>query len=81
MQFAEHPPTAKGPAEIFTGDVWFDVIHAWRQAVADQGQHGPLLPRGTDLLAPPRPGQALHVVSGVGLVGTRDGVVFEAHPG
>ncbi|GAA3392281.1 hypothetical protein GCM10020369_53380 [Cryptosporangium minutisporangium] len=26
-------------------------------------------------------GQALHVVSGIALIGTRDGAVFEAHPG
>jgi len=26
-------------------------------------------------------GQALHIVSGVALIGTRDGTVFEAHPG
>ncbi|CAM5574399.1 cupin [Streptomyces canarius] len=26
-------------------------------------------------------GQTLHVVSGIALIGTRDGTVFEAHPG
>ena len=26
MQILPKPPTAKGPAEWFTGDVWFDVI-------------------------------------------------------
>jgi quercetin dioxygenase-like cupin family protein len=26
-------------------------------------------------------GQTLHVVSGVALIGTRDGVIIEAHPG
>ena len=28
MEIFTQPPTAKGPAETFTGDVWVDLIHA-----------------------------------------------------
>jgi len=28
MEIFTPPPTAKGPAETFTGDVWGDLIHA-----------------------------------------------------
>jgi quercetin dioxygenase-like cupin family protein len=28
MKFVDPRATAKGPTEWFTGDVWFDVIHA-----------------------------------------------------
>ena len=28
MEIFTRPPTVKGPAETFTGDVWVDLIHA-----------------------------------------------------
>jgi len=28
MEIFTQPPTTKGPAETFTGDVWVDLIHA-----------------------------------------------------
>lgn len=27
MELLKQPPTTKAPAQMFTGDVWFDVIH------------------------------------------------------
>ncbi|MGC5016533.1 hypothetical protein ACLQ2R_37695 [Streptosporangium sp. DT93] len=27
MQLITQPPTSKAPAEMFTGDAWWDVIH------------------------------------------------------
>ena len=31
MEFIDPVPTGKGPAEWFTGDVWFDVIYAGKE--------------------------------------------------
>ncbi|MFC8654313.1 hypothetical protein ACFUCT_03755 [Streptomyces parvus] len=31
MEFVERRPTTKAPAEWFTGDVWFDVVHAGQE--------------------------------------------------
>ncbi|MFC9454495.1 hypothetical protein [Streptomyces sp. NPDC056983] len=28
MEIFRHPPTAKGPAATFTGEVWVDLIHS-----------------------------------------------------
>ena len=28
MEIFTQPPTIKGPAETFTGDVWVDLVHA-----------------------------------------------------
>lgn len=81
MEFAEHPPTAQGPAEIFTGDVWFDVIHAGVEPSRVRVNMVRFSPGARTYWHHHILGQALHVVSGIALVGTRDGVIFEAHPG
>lgn len=31
MELVKQQPTAKAPTEWFTGDVWFDVVHAGRE--------------------------------------------------
>jgi quercetin dioxygenase-like cupin family protein len=74
-------PTAKGPAQTFTGDVYVTRI---------AGPQGPS--RLTAALVRFTPGarsnwhshdvgQTLHGVEGVGFVGTRDGKVVRIHPG
>ncbi|MEV4286004.1 hypothetical protein AB0K40_10925 [Nonomuraea bangladeshensis] len=40
MRLIEQPPTSEAPAEVFTGDVWWDVIHrgdetSWLEHVSD----------------------------------------------
>ncbi|MFF3714015.1 cupin domain-containing protein [Streptomyces phaeochromogenes] len=39
MEILKQPPTIKGPADMFAGDVWFDVIHRgeahWHGAAPD----------------------------------------------
>ena len=81
MEILNRPPTAKGPAATFTGDVWVDGVYA-----------GPT--RGQARLSVVRfasgarshwhfhrLGQVLHILDGVALLGSRDGTVIEAHPG
>jgi quercetin dioxygenase-like cupin family protein len=74
-------PTAKGPATLFTGDVWFDVV------VREQDY--PHMRVNTVRFAPgartawhchPR-GQTLYVTEGRGLVQSRRGAIVEICPG
>lgn len=71
------PPTTKGPADTFTGDVWVDLIHA-----------GParlnivrFAPGARSHWHSHRLGQTLHILEGIALLGSRDGTVIEARPG
>jgi hypothetical protein len=36
MEILTQPPTTKGPAKTFTGEVWVDLIHAGPQRSANQ---------------------------------------------
>lgn len=81
MEFVDPTPTGTGPAEWFTGDVWFDVIHAGAEPSRVRMNLVRFAPGARTFWHHHVLGQTLHVVSGVALVGTRDGVVFEAHPG
>jgi quercetin dioxygenase-like cupin family protein len=81
MEFIDPTPTAKGPAEWFTGDVWFDVIYAGREPSRTRTNMVRFAPGARTFWHNHVLGQTLHVVAGTALVGTRDGIVFEAHPG
>ncbi|MBX3193798.1 MAG: cupin domain-containing protein [Microbacteriaceae bacterium] len=82
MNIEPTPPTGKGPAEWFTGDVWIEQIVAPKV----DGQRGNL---GRVRFAPGARtawhshdlGQTLHITEGTALLGTRDGQVIEARPG
>ena len=81
MERRPKPPTAKGPADWFTGDVWIDAI------VSAQG--GSQLNVGAVHFAPGARtawhshagGQTLYVTEGRGLVQSRGQDVVELHPG
>jgi quercetin dioxygenase-like cupin family protein len=81
MHLLEPQPTVKAPAEMFSGDVWFNVLY--------KGD-GPSRARLNIVRFSPGArtnwhshvlGQTLHVVAGVALIGTRDGTIIETHPG
>src|SRR3954451_9032344 len=94
MELLKQPPTAKGPAEWFTGDVWFDVIYRGEEPSFPLDR-----PTPTDLPAGARAnmvrfapgartawhshglGQTLYIVEGVALIQSRGGELVEAHPG
>ena len=81
MELKPVNPTAKGPAQWFTGDVYVTPIHTGtepsRMTVAlvrfSPGAHTNWHRHAV--------GQTLHVTEGVGLVGTRDGSVVRVRAG
>ena len=56
MELQPKQPSTKGPAEMFTGDVYFDVIAKGRGTLANAGQHRTLRTVRTHRLAHPRRG-------------------------
>ncbi len=81
MRLVEHTATAKAPADWFTGDVWWDVIHGGHEPSRMRVNLVRFAPGARTNWHTHAMGQTLHVVSGVALVGTRDGTIIEAHPG
>ncbi|MFC7877767.1 cupin domain-containing protein [Isoptericola sp. NPDC057391] len=82
MKKLPRPATTKNPPEQFTGDVWLDPIATPQEG--DQRMVVALVrfaPAARTAWHSHARGQTLHVVSGVALVGTRDGVVAEVRPG
>lgn len=81
MQLTAIKPTAKGPADRFTGDVYVTPISS--------PQAPPYLASGIVHFAPAartnwhvhRTGQTLHVLEGIALIGTRDGTIVRARAG
>jgi quercetin dioxygenase-like cupin family protein len=74
-------PSTKGPAQIFTGDVWFDQIVPMdgpQQGRCNAVHFGPGARTAWHSHAN---GQLLHVTEGVGLTGTRNGEVVVIRPG
>lgn len=81
MEFSTPQPTGKGPAEWFTGNVWFDVIHAGSAPSRMRANMVCFSPGAHTFWHRHVMGQTLHITAGTALVGTRDGRIFEAHPG
>ncbi|GAA1373666.1 (R)-mandelonitrile lyase [Streptomyces beijiangensis] len=81
MELVKKQPTVKAPADWFTGDVWFDVIHAGQEPSRMRANMVRFSPGAHTNWHSHAVGQTLHVVAGVALIGTRDGTVLEAHPG
>ncbi|MFD9540119.1 cupin domain-containing protein [Streptomyces sp. NPDC060022] len=81
MELVKQQPTTKAPAEWFTGDVWFDVVQAGREPSRMRANMVRFAPGAHTAWHHHAVGQTLHIVSGVALIGTRDGTVIEARPG
>ncbi|MFK0193975.1 cupin domain-containing protein [Kitasatospora sp. NPDC090308] len=81
MEFVSPGPTSKGPRERFNGDVWFDAIRVGQEPSRLCASMVRFAPGARTAWHHHAVGQTLHVVAGVALIGTRDGTVFEAHPG
>ncbi|MGZ4716688.1 MAG: (R)-mandelonitrile lyase [Acidimicrobiales bacterium] len=81
MELLTRQASVKGPAEMFTGDVWFDVIA--------KGEAPSRLRVNTVHFAPCARtawhvhalGQTLCVTEGIGYVQARGGELIEMHPG
>ena len=81
MELVKKQPTTKAPSDWFTGDVWFDVIHAGQEPSRMRANQVRFSPAARTHWHSHIVGQALHVTSGIALIGTRDGTILEAHPG
>ena len=74
-------PTAKAPASNFTGDVYVTPIHKGDVPSRLTAVHVRFTPAARTHWHSHEVGQTLHVMDGVGLVGTRDGEVVWVRAG
>jgi quercetin dioxygenase-like cupin family protein len=74
-------PSTAGPAEMFTGDVWFDVIAAGEAPSRLRVNLVRFAPGARTAWHRHANGQTLHVTDGRGLVQARDGEILEIRPG
>jgi quercetin dioxygenase-like cupin family protein len=81
VEILKKAPTGKGPAEWFTGDVWFDVILRGEQPSRMRVNSVHFAPCARTAWHRHAVGQTLHVTEGLGLVQARGGKVIEVRPG
>ncbi|MEV7225870.1 cupin domain-containing protein [Polymorphospora sp. NPDC051019] len=81
MRILTRQPTVKGPAEMFTGDVWFDVIVKGEEPSRIRVNTVRFAPGARTAWHRHAVGQTLHVADGVGLVQARGGTVIAVRPG
>jgi quercetin dioxygenase-like cupin family protein len=81
MELLPKRPTTKGPAQMFTGDVWFDVIARGEAPSRVRVNTVRFAPRARTAWHSHSMGQTLHVTDGVGLIQSRGGEVLEIRPG
>ena len=80
MEIFHRPPTVKGPAATFTGDVWVDGVYAGPSLGQARLAVVRFAPCARSHWHSHRLGQVLHILDGIALLGSRDGSVIEAHP-
>src|SRR5205085_4489318 len=73
--------STKGPAERFTGDVWFDVIARGEEPSRLRVNAVRFAPGARTAWHAHAMGQTLHVTEGSGLVQSRDGEIVAMRPG
>lgn len=81
MELEPVRPTAKGPAETFTGDVYVTSVHRGAEPSRMSVALVRFTPGARSNWHSHAVGQTLHVTDGVGLVGTRDGTVIRMRAG
>ena len=82
MEIQARKPSVKGPAQMFTGDVWFDVLAAPQPEPSRMRVNAVhFAPCARTAWHSHAVGQTLHVTEGVGLVQARGGEVTEIRPG
>jgi len=81
MELLKQPPTAKGPAEWFAGDVWFDVVYRGEEPSRARANVVKFTPGARTAWHSHGLGQTLYIVEGVALIQSRGGELIEAHPG
>ncbi|WP_433521326.1 (R)-mandelonitrile lyase [Nocardia pseudovaccinii] len=73
--------SGRGPAEWFSGDVWFDQIYRGEEPARARVNAVHFAPCAHTAWHTHTLGQTLHVTEGIGLVATRDGQVIVMRPG
>jgi quercetin dioxygenase-like cupin family protein len=81
MEILTKQPSAKGPAQMFTGDVWFDVIAKGAEPSRLRVNMVRFAPGARTAWHRHAMGQTLHVTEGVGLVQSRGGELVVMRPG
>jgi quercetin dioxygenase-like cupin family protein len=81
MEILPKQDTVKGPAELFTGDVWFDVIARGEEPSRMRVNTVRFSPGARTAWHTHAVGQTLHVVDGVGRIQARGGKVLEIRAG
>ena len=81
MQFLPRQPSTRGPEEMFTGDVWFDVIARGEEPSRLRVNAVHFAPGARTAWHTHAAGQTLHVTEGVGLVQSRGGDLVVMKPG
>lgn len=81
MEIQPKQPSTKGPAEMFTGDVWFDVIAKGEEPSRMRVNVVRFVPGARTAWHCHAVGQTLHVTEGRGLTQSRGGEGVEIRPG
>lgn len=81
MEVLPKQPSTKGPAEWFTGDVYFDVIAKGEEPSRLRVNRVRFPPSARTAWHRHAVGQTLHVTEGFGLVQSRGGDIVEARSG
>ena len=81
MELQPKQPSAKGPVERFTGDVWYDVIASGEAPSRVRVNVVRFSPGARNAWHAHALGQTLHVTEGIGLIQSRGGQVIQIRPG
>jgi quercetin dioxygenase-like cupin family protein len=81
MELLSKQPTAKGPADMFTGDVWFDVIAKGEPPSRLRINSVHFAPGARTAWHCHAVGQTLYVLEGRGLAQARGGEIMKLLPG
>jgi quercetin dioxygenase-like cupin family protein len=81
MEISRKPPTAKGPAEMFTGEVWLDPITRGLPASQLNVNAVHFTPGARTAWHSHDGGQTLYVTEGVGLIQARGQDIVELRQG
>jgi quercetin dioxygenase-like cupin family protein len=81
MEILPKPPTTKGPAERFIGDVWLDAIVRGDPPSRLRSSIVRFAPGAYNAWHVHAVGQTLHVLEGLGRIQARGGDLLEIRPG
>ena len=81
MEIQSKQPSTTGPADMFTGNVWFDVIARGEEPSRLRVNAVHFAPGARTAWHTHAAGQTLHVTEGVGLVQSRGGDLVVMKPG